>query len=446
MNRECSSRHDGISLAHADLPDQHGLSGFGLALQLLRLNFFVPSDVFSVFGLRLRYSDDWSYRIATSQAAQRAILARVPVPGAISSGWDVRSWLPFSGTLHEKFAWQLRGCPACFRHGYHTNLFQMPWIDKCPWHRARLITCCQCCGARLGASIDRETPLLVCPCGHDSTDHSSLLERRHPFSRERNHFIDRYLRWSAASRKLCVAFGNDGDNLEFLNAIAKLIRLPLALAQGAQIDRAAIPGAHEQRVVVRNEVGPSTSQRGHFQSCCESFWTRDPTMVEIPSEASVSLAKITRSWGMRCPTGSLSQIEERRFGVKSVTGVSNQPSRVALVLFPPYSVKEHAYFDGRVLARDVYQVLSTLCGSHLSRYKDCAGVSEDVTRRTLAAILARGYADALSRCLTQYVPEVAAHSRRPGMSWHPVVLCRYSRRGGWSHIIWTRRTASTRPE
>lgn len=392
MNLDCNATADGIALAHTDLLDQHGLSAFGLTLQLMRLNLLVPSDVYSLFGLRMRYSEDWSYRMATSRAVQQALLMRIPLPSSITSRWDVRSWQPFEGRLFIDSPWQLRGCPACFRYGYHTNLFQMPWIEKCPWHRLRLVTTCQGCGKSLGTSIERDTPLLLCPCGHDGIDHNCLLEQVHPFSPARNHFVRRYLQWVDAARRVCVAFGNDDDGPAHLATLGRLVRLPAQLAQRVQADNLTLSGAHEQWITVVPDDASAPRSGDEFQSCCQSFWTRDPTMVEVPLGAGAALADVTRSWGSRCPKGSLSQVEGRRFGVPQVGDSSQQHSRMALVLFPPYSVHSRSYFDGRVLARDVYGVLSALCGSHLSRHagSEAGGLSELLISRTLSAVLARG--------------------------------------------------------
>lgn len=429
--------------AHVDLEDQRGLSAFGLVLQIQRLNLMVPGDLHSSLGVTARYSDDLSYRLATSQPAQRAILARIPLPESVSGTWGIGPWQPYSGSLLAHAGWGLRGCPICFRFGFHSNLFQMPWISKCPWHRVPLSDTCQSCRRPWGKTIERDTPLLLCPCGGDAVDQPALLEWRHPFRTARNHFVVRYLQWASASRKTSTLFGNDDGRPELQAALARMIRLPRSLSQRVQPPDAAKTGWHEQCIRVTDEQrGRSGPVDDDLRRSCQSFRTADPSMVEIPSEARTAAIEVTRAWGERCPKGTLSIVGEGFDSAKAASEVE-PPPRSALVLIPPYAGASRTRFDGRVLARDVYQVLTELCDNYLTYGTSPVGegASAPLIRRILATVLARGYADALARSLTRYGPPLSALVRRPGATWHPVILCGHSRRATWARISWIPRNS-----
>lgn len=443
MDQSSMNMSDSIPFAHVDLDDQRGLSGFGVVLQLMRLNNLMPRDLQSALGMRLRYSDDWSYRIATSAAVQHALLARIPRPDHTWNEWGILAWQPYSGTLYTGVSWDLRGCPECFRYGYHSNLFQMPWIMRCPWHGLWLTSNCARCQQPLGRGISRDTPILLCQCGGDAIDLDRLLEHRHPFRSRRNHFVARYLQWAQAGRKHCTLFGSNTYDPESLSALRRLIILPPAIsfrAQGARPIESCV--THTQMVRIKPRQLPRVSAGAEkFRACIESFWTSDPTMVELPSPTTESMAAVTRSWVRRCPPGVLSRAEGNRLGMSADLANPSQHPRISLVLLPACSVGGRTFFDGRSLAREVYQLLSDLCGAHLTKRIDesTSSVDRELITRTLTLVMARGYSDALSKCLSRYVPTLLTSKKCSNSSWRPMALTRISVRKANARILWLRR-------
>jgi len=70
--------------------------------------------------------------------------------------------------LHSGIYSVLRFCPQCMARKYHTPLFQLDWIVKCPFHGVKLETHCQKCNAsmpyELTAKLFRKP--FHCTCGH----------------------------------------------------------------------------------------------------------------------------------------------------------------------------------------------------------------------------------------------------------------------------------------
>lgn len=61
---------------------------------------------------------------------------------------------------------EFKFCPECAKHSFHTPLFNLPWVVRCPTHSSRLLVTCPKCGGGLHAIWDVDQP--GCErCGHD---------------------------------------------------------------------------------------------------------------------------------------------------------------------------------------------------------------------------------------------------------------------------------------
>ncbi len=60
-----------------------------------------------------------------------------------------RPWLSrcSSGISGHKYP-EIRNCPICATHQYHSSLFQLKWFEICPIHKCSLIANCPSCGLR----------------------------------------------------------------------------------------------------------------------------------------------------------------------------------------------------------------------------------------------------------------------------------------------------------
>lgn len=97
--------------------------------------------------------------------------------GAAETGWADTSWVDFerlgallridpqrliAGTWQAmdmkpayKHDYRIRRCPQCWARGYHCVLFDIAWLEVCPWHRCGLTAGCHRCGA--AKSFSRRT-------------------------------------------------------------------------------------------------------------------------------------------------------------------------------------------------------------------------------------------------------------------------------------------------
>lgn len=70
-------------------------------------------------------------------------------------GWIEPYYL--ANTLKDNIAaLDLRYCPECIKNGYHSPLYQMLWLVKCPIHHEPLIQNCPACGKSLSLSLANE--------------------------------------------------------------------------------------------------------------------------------------------------------------------------------------------------------------------------------------------------------------------------------------------------
>lgn len=111
---------------------------------------------------------------------------------------------------------------------------------------------------------------------------------------------------------------------------------------------------------------------------------------------------------------------------------------------PACSVGDRTFFNGRALAREVYQLLSDLCGAYLTKRIDesTSSLERELVSRRLTLDMARGYSDALLKCLSRYVPTLPTTKKCSNSSWRPMALTRISVRKANARIVWLRRAHS----
>lgn len=447
---DVSTPFEEIPFAHTDLDSQHGLSAFGLVLQLSHLNCLMPEDLQSALGIRMHYQEDWSYRLAVSPAAQSALRSRTRTRDIASSGWGISPWQPFTGSAFSNSApWTLRACPQCLLYGYHSNLFQMLWIERCPWHDLELCTKCQGCGRPLGRNIERGNPLLLCECGVEPVDQQRLLEHRHPFESDRNRYIDRYLRWASLRRRSAILIGSVYTDLPSAAALSWLIRPPSRLAAfGTTRAGKASRDIHTRTLTVnRNSLPVDPISHAPIHASFAAFSQQSATVTELPLRCARPMENVSRSLALRCPEGSLSLDEWKEFTLLAERQ-SPKLSQIELILLPVFSGRDRLLFDARVLSRDVQTVLSKLCRTYLfGRYPDSfsSELAKQLYASVFTSILARGFADSAAACIRRHIPEYATGSRKAAKQWRPLVLMHSSHGKGEARIAWIRNFAGAEP-
>lgn len=69
-------------------------------------------------------------------------LLRIDPKRLIAGTWQAMDMNPA-----YKHDYRVRRCPQCWARGYHCVLFDLAWIEMCPWHRCALTCGCHGCGS-----------------------------------------------------------------------------------------------------------------------------------------------------------------------------------------------------------------------------------------------------------------------------------------------------------
>lgn len=215
------------------------ISGFGLLTRMTRLGVLTGPEI-TRLGFRDRSTLDVARCTQLLQAPARTLLTATGLADTrIAEFWPLEPWSPAGlgklfGSPHP-----VRYCPDCAIHGYHSTLFQLPSIDRCPWHRKRLIHNCPNCSQLLWSRFDRFGNLGVCDCGLSFFDASTASIDMWEFPTEAaESWITKYLEWARVERKRrWIATNQTGSTLA--TGIAALTQPPERLQP-----RSTVAGTH----------------------------------------------------------------------------------------------------------------------------------------------------------------------------------------------------------
>ncbi|MCR6686995.1 hypothetical protein [Pseudoxanthomonas sp.] len=413
-----------VGFVSVRLNDQIGMSAFGTLLHLARLNHFHGRDFRAAFGLHFHYRDDLSHLLAFSERNQSRLAAAAGISQELQGLWPVEPWQPFSGEgLWSALPWKLRACPSCLRAGYHSNLFQMPWMARCPWHRTRLISTCRKCERPLLEGFRQGLDLACCPCGTDLVNERAVL-KGDPHQSERDDFLEAYLNWTAVERERTTMLWPEQHTGSGVDALAALWPVPPCLNQWRDSFAGCRPHIHMERLG-RPCASSTLDQQAakDLMRCAKSLWPEQAAMAELPAEFLPSLLSITRQIASPLPAISLTTREREALALEPVGSAASIPSRQDLMLLPVQRVANGLYLDVRVLHRAAYRVianLSALLG--LAKHEPTPATSSahrlllTATRRTLL----RTYADGFTHVLGRYVPALYDQTRvraGPRLPW-----------------------------
>ena len=128
----------------------------------------------------LRKCNSWR-PLSLSRIQKQLGLSRAEIVLAEAKSFDFEiDAVSLLGTMRPSD--HLRFCSICIRLGFHSALFQMPWIDRCPIHDEKIQDECPGCLSRISYRVDSEALSLAygCPlCG------SSLWPERDMVPQER---------------------------------------------------------------------------------------------------------------------------------------------------------------------------------------------------------------------------------------------------------------------
>lgn len=444
-------------LVHARLEQQTGLSSFGALLHLARLNHFRGPDFRAAFGLYFTYQDDLSRRLTFSMKNQARLAAAAALPNESRALWSVEPWQPFAGErFWEEQPWSLRACPCCLRFGYHSNLFQMPWMARCPWHRAQLITECRKCGRPLLDGFRQRLDLMRCPCGGDPVNELAIL-KGDPHQMQRDEFVKAYLVWATAERQSTVLVVPDQRDAGGPAALAALISATSGLRHWR--DSFTVPSwsIHVDRIRRRGTATfMGASSFSAMVKCANSLWPGPAGIAELPANFFRPLISISRQIASLVPNVSLTAREREALALEPVAKTASLPSRHELLLLPVQRVANGLYLDVRVLHRAAYCVVAHL-GWHLITNDPARDYPASGSHRLLLVAirhaLCRAYSDGLKHVLGRHVPALYDHSRFKAGPRLPWALIRRDSKGAievqlaWTtHRPWDEMPKNTKPK
>jgi len=416
------------TVAHLPPAWSAGISPFGFVVQTLRFNSLYCSDGHGAFGIRPRYTEDLCRQLCLSAKARTSIAARIPAASILAPLWQPTAWQAFGGSATH---WRpyLSGCTECMKTGYHSMLFQMPWVNRCPWHSQPLSSQCDHCSRPLWHGFRSDAPPLLCPCGHDPVSSRNTLDEEGRIEDLRGSWIKRYLRWAGASRGRRTLIGV-GDDLTSAEEAAVLFRgraYPWYRPKYASSDvliRASTV-RHGQSVEAR-------SQKAAFSRLAPSMGPGRDFFLELPQALERPMARITASVAAKFRESTFSARERACLGLPEASEGGGQPSsRASVVLLPAYRVREHLFLDGRVLGRPTQAVLREIAQAMSLLPSDNPAI--EALARAYERVLGRGFASSalhlLGRLDGSATDDEAALIR-------PVVLIRHRRSSCLLTLAW----------
>lgn len=418
-----------LTIAHRDFAELHGVSPFGIVVQGLRINCLLPVDAFCTMGVRLTYGEDWSQRLCLSERLKTSLLTKLPAASVLAPMWKPEHWQAF-GDGHVHWRPMLMACPECLKSGYHSMLFQVPWVNRCPWHRVLLTSQCAACSKPLRKSIARDTPPLLCECGHDPVSAEMVLHEPGEVIERRRTSLKRYMNWALASRARRDVFGlrDDPRGWDVMGTRLLGTRIPWH-------DQ----GKTSHKVLARTTTvhhpipPPDANYRGELARIASEAGQTKDFFLELPASVEKSMRRVSASIASKFPSDAFTERERACLGITGPSAPAEGQPRPSVILLVAYRIKDRVFFDGRILPKAVQEVLQEIFLA-LAKQSDDASHVEGYLR-AYERILSRGYAGAAYHVLSKLVspsnPVTAAF-------WRPVAMIRRRKRTSKLTVLWVR--------
>lgn len=412
-------------MAHRSSDDLFGVSAFGLLTQILRLNCLTPTHAFSALGVRLNYSEDWSLRLRKSDKLRASIVKKMPSSEPLATLWDSSPWQAFgSGPGFANPT--LTTCRECMRSGFHSNLFQMPWVNQCPWHRCPLASKCERCSTPFWKSVVRDSPILLCSCGFDPVDLKEILHESPDQIAKRVAMIRRYLKWAEKSRGSRDAFGFEGSPFFWDHT------------ESSGNDRKPWwkPGAPAVSLLVRHTVASfqASCVDGELTRIARDISDTKEFFIELPTSIASSMRSVSSAVASQFPEDAFSARERVLLGLEQHSGAATERARMPIVLLPAFTVTTRAFFDGRILSMKAQMIIREI--SEAICREDCEPERMYGLLVALERIVCRAYAEATNISLTRVVSR--SNPSPIGKLWSPAVIVRYKREKTFLRFLWMR--------
>jgi hypothetical protein len=380
----------------------HGASSFSVFWRASRLNNLHRRDLRTALHLSLRAGDDVFTRISRGATQHAALRYTYPAAEFVEKDlWKAESWWPFGGRIpFDSMRWKLRVCPVCARSCYHSLLFQMPGVNRCPWHCVELIDACPKCDRPLLADFHGDLPAGRCRCGYDLVNYVATAEGEPAVGDRKRQVIGDYLRWAESSRKHTWLIPSETQDDR---AWAALHCLADNSSPGEVLLRERITLERSAKFPICR-IGP--------KSGLESY---RPSLVELPGQWAPAFKHIGEQTLAMLPAAQRHNVSEPTGSVRRAFGQ-----------LPAYPSERSLYLDSETLDRAVLrcagQLASILSNPTGFRALVTAGLSHRLREHPLGLrmadsvlrrVMTRGYADGLRVVLGRQVPAMydSKHSR-----------------------------------
>lgn len=362
----------------AELEPYPYISGYGLLRRMTQLGRLMGVEL-TALGIRNRVTSDALTATQRPGAPKAGLLHALGLRATrVGDYWSPEVWSPLrTGRVLERHNLPLRDCPLCAAHGYHCALFQLPFIDHCPWHAAKLRTGCPQCDRTCWARFHSDLRLGRCECGYDAFEvRTASINMWHFPAAEVDAWASRYLDWAAEERKSRL-FVVPSPHTDWMPGYAALARQSLEL-KGMLVT--AQPTAELEEF---SDVGEDPP-RGEFWGWSLLGGERPMTFVPLPATMHVKLTQATWNAVTAFPSDTPTPFE-----FATLNGLDEgQTLQQNLVNRPEYLIAPHGFSSDQRTWLNLSAVDPTaayFCGELLDRVISSLEVHDDGCSRSLQA-------------------------------------------------------------
>lgn len=366
------------ALLGAELEPYPYISGYGLLRRMTQLGRLMGVEL-TALGIRNRVTSDALTATQRPGAPKAGLLHALGLRRTrVGDYWSPDVWSPLrTGRVLERHNLPLRDCPLCAAHGYHCALFQLPFIDHCPWHATKLHTGCPQCGRTCWARFHQDLRLGRCECGYDAFEvRTASINMWHFPAADVDAWASRYLDWAAEERKsrLLVV---PAPHTDWMPGYAALARQSLEL-EGMLVT--AKPAADLEEF---SDVGEDPPE-GEFWGWSLLGGERPLTFVPLPATMHAKLAQATRDAVAAFPANTPTPLE-----LATLNGLEEgQTLEQNLVNRPDCLIAPHGLSSDQRIWLNLSAVDPTaacFCGELLDRVVSGLEVRDDGCSRSLQA-------------------------------------------------------------
>lgn len=323
-------------------------------------------------GFRNPVSVDAFHATQRAGAARSTLLNTLALEQTqVADYWSTEAWSPIqTGGAFERNPEPLRQCIKCAAHGYHSALFQLPSITRCPWHHTRLRRTCSGCGAKYSPRFDATGLLGQCRCGADPFQEDVASIGMWSFPTEAaDAWASAYQTWVSEQRKCRILIAGDG-RAGWKRGLAALARPPKHFGVGRRSARGRITSL---------KGGGEDPAHGAFWGWCLFGGERPLTHVSLPKTVaaqleSASAAVLTRMRVEHGMTLNLATVSDPKVGETASSAFNDKD---ALFISPFWKEEGRAtWLNISILDRDTISYL----GQVLDRVASMLGSTGEIKR------------------------------------------------------------------